>query len=106
MSGKLMLVIGIIWVLLVLLSYSAFAAPFLVCDVDPEVTSYLLKINGAPVVEVPAPLMYDLKNLGNGDYAFEVAAKNVWGSSAYVPFGFTKKLPKTPLGVRVSADGK
>jgi len=83
---------------------AVWASPFLVCTVDPVVTSYLIKVNGAEAIEVSAPLHWDVGPLANGTYALEVAAKNMWGQSIYVPFDFTKKLPNTPLGIGLSAE--
>ena len=82
----------------------AWSAPFLVCTPDPDATNYLIKINGADPIELPAPLHWDLQPLADRTYNLEVAAKNIWGSSAFVPFDFDKKLPSGPLGIGLSAE--
>ncbi len=91
-------------ILIVFTAPVVWAAPFLVCTVDPVVTNYLIKINGANAIEVPAPLHCDLEPLLDGTYNLEVAARNEWGQSIYVPFDFIKKLPDGPLGLGLSAD--
>ena len=69
------------------------AAPFLVCDEDSNVTSYLVTLDSGEEVEVPAPLRFDLSGISEGEHVIEVKAKNVYGESAPVPFEFIKALP-------------
>ena len=71
---KLILILAIVF-----FAGTALASPFLVCTVDPVVTTYLIKVNGANAIEVPAPLHWNLDPLVDGNYNLEVAAKNVWG---------------------------
>ena len=80
------------------------AAPFLICDVDPIVDNYLIKVNGADAIELPAPLHWDVGSLADGQYNLEVAAKNEWGQSVYVPFDFNKAVPDTPQGIGLSQE--
>jgi len=35
---------------------TSWGSPFLVCTPDPVVTNYLIKVNGANAIELPAPL--------------------------------------------------
>jgi len=80
------------------------ASPFLVCTPDPIVDNYLIKVNSADAIELPAPLHWDLGPLSDGTYNLEVAAKNEWGQSIYVPFDFNKAFPEGPLGIGLSAE--
>lgn len=82
----------------------AWASPFLVCDVDPVVTNYLIRVNGATALETPAPLHWDVGLLADGTYNLEIAAKNIWGQSIFVPFVFTKEQPGTPSGIGLSVE--
>ena len=82
----------------------AWSSPFLVCNVDPAVDGYLIKVNSADAVEVPTPLHQDVGPLADGQYNLEVAAKNEWGQSVYVPFDFNKAVPGTPLGIGLSQE--
>ena len=89
---------------ILLFAGTAWGSPFLVCTPDPVVTNYLIKVNGANAIELPAPLHWNLEPMANGTYNLEVAAKNMWGISTYVPFDFVKKVPANPLGIGLSAD--
>jgi hypothetical protein len=82
----------------------AWGSPFLVCTVDPAATNYLIKVNGTAAIEVPAPLHWDVGSLADGTYNLEVAAKNIWGESIFVPFDFNKALPGSPFGIGLSAE--
>jgi len=42
--------------------------------------------------------------MANGTYNLEIAAKNEWGISTYVPFDFMKEVPANPLGIGLSVD--
>lgn len=83
---------------------SVLAAPFLVCTVDPDAETYVIRVGGTNTVETPAPLHFDLGQLSNGQHNLEVAAKNVWGQSTFVPFGFNKAVPGTPSDIGLSAE--
>lgn len=93
-------------VMILLMSVSIGAEPFLVCDPAPEgekVTSYVLTINGAEV-ETVAPMHYDLVGLPAGDYEITARAKNVWEvSEISVPLNFTKAPPSVPAGMELSS---
>ena len=95
-----------LFVILVVLFWAsvAWSAPFLVCDVDENTTSYLVGMNDGAVVETPAPLHLDLATIPNGDYAVTVRGKNFWGVSPSVPFEFTKALPAIAAGVGLSSE--
>lgn len=95
----------------ILLASMAVAAPFLVCDPQTDVTSYVLSLDGSEPWEVPAQdmgdnttrLHYDLVGLLDGNHTGTVAAKNVWGESEPVPFGFRKTVPESPSALTLSA---
>ena len=89
---------------ILLFAATVWAAPFLVCTPDPAATSYLIKVNGTAAIELPAPLHWDLAPLNDGQYNLEVAAKNIWGQSIYVPFDFNKAVPGTPQGIGLSQE--
>jgi hypothetical protein len=95
----------ILAILLVLtLTGAGLASPFLVCTPDPVVEIYLIKVNGATAIEVPAPLHWDVGPLVEGQYQLEVAAKNIWGVSTYVPFDFNKIVPSSSSGIGLSPE--
>jgi len=78
------------------------ASPFLVCDVDPAATSYIIVMDSGDEIETPAPLHYDLVGINNGTHVVEVRAKNLWGESSSVPFEFTKELPGSPSNIELN----
>jgi len=90
---------------------SAFAAPYLVCDPQTNVTSYIVTLDGTET-EVPAQdlgngtvrLHFDLASVTEGEHHVEVRAKNIWGVSDPVPFDFTKTLPALPSGFSISTE--
>ena len=94
----------ILTICILALASMAWGSPFLVCTPDPEATNYLIKVNGADAIELPTPLHWDVEPLADGTYNLEVAAKNMWGQSIFVPFDFTKKQPGTPSGIGLNAD--
>jgi len=103
----------IILTVLFLTADMAFASPFLICTPVTDAESYLVKIDGAAdPVEVPGyqtqdgkiMIHWDLFEFANGNHHLEVAAKNMWGQSEYVPFDFTKQVAGNPLGIGLSAD--
>jgi len=79
-----------------LLSTTAIAKPFLVCDPQPGVDGYALLANGGEVnsVAVDGHLYYDLADVPVGNNDFSIRAYNKWGESMPVPFQFTR-----PVGV-------
>lgn len=89
----------------------AIAAPFLVCDPQTKATSYMISLDGSEPQEVPAQDMgdnttrvhYDLADLLDGNHTGTVAAKNMWGESGPVPFGFNKTVPDLPSVLTLSA---
>ncbi|MDA3808643.1 MAG: hypothetical protein PF440_12120 [Thiomicrorhabdus sp.] len=86
-------------------AYQVFAAPFIVCDVDPEATSYVVQLDSGQQVEVPAPLHYDLNGIEEGAHVAQVWAKNVWGLSENAsPLEFTKALPQSATNTRLSSE--
>ena len=80
----------------------ASASPFLVCDVDPAATSYIVVMDSGDEIETPAPLHYNLVDIANGTHVVEVRAKNIWGVSSPSPFEFTKGLPGSPSNIELN----
>ena len=100
-------------VALTLWAFKAWANPFLVCDPSSEdITHFLLKWDGADPEQVPAfvcedkkvMLKYDLVNISDENHHVEVAAKNLWGQSIYVPFDFKRSKPNDPVGIGLSLE--
>lgn len=86
-----------------------FAAPFLVCDPQTGVDKYILEINTVEMPELAAEpdgsIRYDLAGIAEGDFIIRAKAGNIWGWSTYSdPLSFTKTLPQTPMGLRVSSE--
>jgi len=103
--GKLpMLFIG----LFLLIPSLVFAAPYLICDPQTNVTRYVITIDG-DTTEVLAfdlgdgtvMLRYDLAGISAGTHNTTVKAKNIWGESVAVPFDFVKALPAVPEAIRI-----
>jgi hypothetical protein len=93
--------------LLVIVSTSAWASPFLVCD-DPnpteEVTEYRLMIDGTEYF-TPAPLHFDLSFIVEGTHSVTAFARNMWGeSAASVPLAFERSLAVAPSGVTITQE--
>ena len=85
------------------------AAPFLVCDPQENVTSYIVTMNGVTEESLAQDmgnnttrLHYDLEGITSGAYDCNVTAKNMWGASAPVPFSFKKILPGCPSVLDIS----
>jgi hypothetical protein len=98
---KLILIAAIL-----LLSTTAYAAPFLVTDPQSGVVGYEITGLGEPVSYIAQPdgsLKYDLASVDSGTYTLTVAACNMWGCSSTAPFVFTKQLPSAPVGLRLLA---
>jgi hypothetical protein len=92
---------------ILLLSTTAFAAPFLVTDPQSGVVGYEITGLGEPVSYIAQPdgsLKYDLASVDSGTYTLTVAACNVWGCSSTVPFVFNKAIPAAPAGLRIAAE--
>ena len=92
---------------ILLLSTTAFAAPFLVTDPQSGVVGYEITGLGEPVSYIAQPdgsLKYDLASVNNGTYTLTVAACNMWGCSSTAPFSFSKQIPSAPAGLRIVAD--
>ena len=99
---KLILIAAIL-----LLSTTAYAAPFIVCDPQSGVVGYEITGLGEPVTFVAQPdgsLKYDLASAPNGENNIQIAACNVWGCSSTVPFVFNKAIPAAPAGLRIAAE--
>ena len=92
--------------LAVLLLYpaTAWAGPFLVCDPQTNVETYVITVDSNDPLECVAQdlgngnvrMHYDLQGLSVGPHHIEVRAKNLWGQSESVPFDCTKSLPAKP----------
>lgn len=109
MKKILLVIVGLLFC-----STVALAGPFLVCTPVPgdSVSHYLLKVDGANPITVPAfgntdgtvMVHYDLAGFANGNHNLEIAAANIWGESIYVPFDFSKAVPGAPLGFGLSIE--
>lgn len=67
------------------------ARPFLVCDPQEGVDSYVITFNTGEEIETPAPLHYDLEGLAPGEHVVDArAVQGVWTSDPSVPLSFTK----------------
>jgi hypothetical protein len=104
--------------LLLALSVSAQAAPFLVCDpyavqTDPNLIPVSFDLTGIAAQPISVPvtnadgtkqLHYDLGTLSNGTFTVTAAAVNIFGgtSPASAPFQFTKGVPAAPTNLRIS----
>jgi hypothetical protein len=99
---KLILIAAIL-----LLSTTAYAAPFIVCDPQAGVVGYEITGLGEPVTfvaQADGSLKYDLASVNNGTYTLTVAACNMWGCSSTAPFVFNKAIPAAPAGLRIAAE--
>jgi len=96
-------IIGVLAILL--LSAPGWAAPFLVCDPQAGVESYIISEEGQPDITTPAEedgsIKYDMASVAEGTHLWSVKACNAWGCSAPSPFGFTKSLPTGLQNVRI-----
>ncbi len=94
--------VGIIFGVFILWCVS-YAAPFLVCDPQPDAERYELTIDGT-VISTPAPLKYDLAGIAQGSHRITaVAINDTWGvrSEPSAPFDFSKPSPQSPSGFRL-----
>ena len=96
-KGKIMKKLLIL--IIMLLATPVFAAPYLVCDEDASVDSYLVSMDSGSDIETPAPLHFDLDGIDVGNHHIEVKAKNLWGVSSPSPLDFSKQLPGSPSGL-------
>jgi len=102
MFKKLML--GVL--VLMMFTGTVLADPFLVCDPQVNVTHYVITLDGitttVPAVDLGDDtfnLSFDLGGIDVGNHNVELKAKNIWGESIAVPFGFVKSLPEVPTGI-------
>jgi hypothetical protein len=101
--SKIMWSLVLLYAVVLLLTWEAWAEPFLVCDPQTDATGYIYTMNGGPEVTVPYEtrvlrgttyaFIADLGPLPNGAFTYSVKAYNVWGQSIAVPFSDTKVLP-------------
>jgi hypothetical protein len=93
----------IIALFLILFAAPVFAAPFLVCDPQPDAERYELTLDGT-VISTPAPLKYDLAGIAQGSHKVTaVAINDTWGvrSEPSAPFDCFKPLLQLPSGFRL-----
>lgn len=84
----------------------AMANPFLVCDPQSGVESYLVREAGVEtevLAQADGSIKMDLASVTIGSHTYEVAAKNIWGVSPYVPFSFSRTVPIGPAGLQLQA---
>ena len=79
------------------------AAPFLVCDPEPNVDSCVVEVNGTEF-PTPYPLHYDLVGITAGDHTIRVKFVNaLWGDSDWSsPLDFTRPSLGVPSGLGLS----
>lgn len=80
--------------------------PFLVCDPQAGVQSYVITGMGSTTITTPAQadgsIRYDMASVPAGTYAIQVQACNdLWGCSVSSPFGFVKPVLTAPVGLRL-----
>lgn len=81
------------------------AAPFLVCDAEPNVDSCVVEVNGVEF-PTPYPLHYDLAGINMGAHTVRAKFVNaLWGDTAWSdPLDFTRPSLGVPSGLGLSAD--
>ncbi len=97
-----------IWIagfLLLLMIGMADAAPFLVCDAEPNVDSCVVEVDGVEF-PTPYPLHYDLAGIATGNHTVRARFVNaLWGASEWSdPLDFTRPSLGVPSGLGLSAD--
>lgn len=97
---RIFLALGI----LLLWSSVVWANPFLVCDPQIDVDEYIVTFDGVPETILynesgGVVILKDLVGIATGSHNVDVKAKNIWGESVSVPFGFVKSLPGAPTGI-------
>lgn len=100
----------IAFVLSILFAASVWAAPFLVCAPQHNVTSYMLTFDGVEQEVVALDLgdnttmlHFDLEGILDGNHTGELRAKNIWKVSEPLPFSFNKTSPECPSVIDISA---
>lgn len=106
--------------ILLILTATATAAPFLVSDAyvfnsDPNMNPVEFVIHGLGATDITINattlsngslvLEYDLQTLPNGQYSVSAAAVNIFGGESTFstpPFAFTKGVPMPPGNLRIS----
>ena len=96
----------IIFAALSLMAFTAWSAPFLVCNPQEGVIGYTLTglTDLTVAAQTDGSLKYDLASISSGTYNVQVAACNVWGCSSAVPFRVVKQVPAAPAGLRIAAE--
>ena len=93
----------LVFLLMVLMATTAFAAPFLVADPDPNCETYNVYADGVLLDSgVPAPLSYDLVTSPLGGIAYTAAACNAEGCSAQSDPYTSLGVPGSPQNLRIS----
>lgn len=114
---KLLWLIPLVWAAVLLLTWEAWADPWLVCDPQSDATGYIYTLNGGAEVTVPyatqtlsgrtVAVVADLAPLPTGAFTFQVKAYKddpVWGrlQSASVPFVSSKPSAGSPQGMAIA----
>jgi hypothetical protein len=94
---------------LFLVATVATAAPFLVCDPQPNtVLEYVLTVDGTDyqlavsIVDAnTVRVVYDLDGIGMGTHNVELKSKTIWGTSTPVPFVFIRDIPPVPVNIKL-----
>jgi hypothetical protein len=95
----------IVVILILILSTSAWAAPFLTCDVDTNCQWYEVYADGVLVTDnTPAPLWYDLETTPPAEISFTGKCCNYWECSEVNQDPFVSlKAPVPLLNLNVKA---
>jgi len=92
----------IVILMLLFVAAPAQAAPFLVCDPDPNCETYNVYADGVLLGNTPAPLSYDLVTSPPGGIAYTAECCNAEGCSVasdpYISLG----APGSPSSLRIS----
>jgi len=102
-------------IFIVLFSSAALASPYLICDCQDNVDQYVITFdNGTPIISdaVTAECTNGQKrlsldvgplNLTDGPHHLDgIARSSIWGDSSPAPFDFTKAVPNSLSGLKLS----
>jgi len=100
---------------ILLFATTTWSAPYLISDCQDDFQGDYVLIFDAniqatcPAVQMDCPegkvrVNFDMAtlNLPDGQHSMEGYARNVWGESIHVPFGFSKQVPGNPSGIKLS----
>lgn len=98
----------ILCIIMILFASTAIASPYLVCDPQAGVETYLISEAGQPdmaaAAQTDGSIKYDLASVADGTHTWSVKACNIWGCSGPSPFSFTKSLPAPAGSLKIVKD--